>query len=807
MKKLLPLIGGAVGGLVGLGLLFVWLFSGGLTTAEKLDTAMRLLDDGRWDVAGKIGRELEEATDPETDAAWQYVQGVSKLQSLGDELDSPKNRRILSDATDHLTKADEIGFPIGYRGKGKYYLGWCYFHTYRFDEVTKILKSPQELWPKMRSDGFRMNVESNLRKLPADYAEAEAQLEAWASIPGMSESEKARIELARAQNEFEHKNYPALEHHLLRVSEATPEHNAALLWQGRWRIEQAALLEEDSGERKELLEDAKKIIRTVLIAANAPPNLRRQSQFLAGRILRLQGKQQEALGTFSTVRHSNPQSAEAITSGLEEAEILLEQGRLEDTVATCRMLLRNIEDLSLYNGYWLPVAELRTRLLQIGRTLANDRQYMYVVRLASHIELAFPPSDSIRLKAEAYLQWGDDAQAAQVGLSRNDQGPLRRRAEEKYLAAAEQFELLARLELRSTEYPEILWRAVNANQAASDLENANRLLKKYLINEEKTKRPRGFLALARNYMNAAEWEKAIVPLSRCIDEYPNHAILYETRLLAAKANMELDNLDEAVRLLDENLFVYNLSPQSMTWRDSMFTLGLTRFKLGKRALMEAEELPRDGTKSDEILAKYQDSQDQLFKCLKRLGHASTRYTDSPRYFDARYIMAHANRLAASTYKALAEENDAIIESKRRQLLTDWRDLLVDTLQQYATLRDEVTQSQEVFESLEEYESLVRNCVFGEADTLFDLGEWEQAAAAYRSAAGRYMNKPEALEALVQLANCNRQLNNPGEAKKNLTQAEQVLTRIGPEYDAHFVSVTRTDRKGWGDLLTWLKRWD
>lgn len=807
MKKLLPLIGGAVGGLVGLGLLCVWLFSGGITTAGKLDIAMRLLDEGRWDVAGKIGRELEKATDPETDAAWQYVQGVSKLQSLGEELDSPKNRRILADATEHLTKADEIGFPIGYRGKGKYYLGWCYFHTYRFDEVTKILESPQELWPKMRSDGFRMNVESNLRKIPANYAEAEAQLEAWANIPGMSESEKARIELARAQNEFVHQHYPALEPHLLKVSKTTPEHNSALLWRGRWRIEQASLLDEDSPEREALLIDARQIIREVLLAVNAPPSLRRQSQFLAGRILRLQGKNQEALGTFSTVRHANPQSAEAITSGLEEAEILLEQGRLEDTVATCRLLLRNIEDLALYNGYWLPVGELRTRLLQIGRSLANDRQYMYVVELATHIELAFPPSDSVRLKAEAYLQWGDDEQAAQAGLARDEQAKLRRRAKEKYLAAAEQFEQLALLELRSTEYPEILWRAVHANQAANDLENANRLLKKYLINEEKTKRPRGFLALARNYMNAAEWEKAIVPLTRCIDEYPNHAILYEARLLAAKANMELDDLDESVRLLDENLFVYNLSPQSKTWRESMFTLGLARFKQGKRALMEADSLPRDGTKSEEILAKYQESQDHLFMCLKRLGHASTRFANSPRYFDARYIMAHANRLAASTYKALAEENDTIIESKRRQVLNNWRNLLVDTLQQYASLRDEVTQSQEVFDSLDEYESLVRNCVFGEADTLFDLGEWEQAAAAYRSAAGRYMNKPEALEALVQLAHCNRQLDNPAEAKKNLIQAEQVLTRIGPEYDAHFVSVTRTDRKGWTNLLTWLKRWD
>ncbi|GAB5403972.1 MAG: hypothetical protein Aurels2KO_22030 [Aureliella sp.] len=806
MKKLLPLIGGAVGGLVGLGLLCVWLFSGGITADGKLDLATRLLDDGRWDVAGRIARELEDTVDQETNSAWHYVQGVSKLQSLGDELDSPKNRVLLADATEHLVKADEIGFPIGYRGKGRYYLGWCYFHTYQFDEVTKILDSPMELWPRKRSDAFRMNVEANLRKLPADYAEAEAQLEAWASIPGLTMSERARIQLARAQNEFEHQRYPQLEPFLMEIPEETAEHDEALLWRGRWRIEQATLME-PSDKRTALIDEAQQIIRKLMISAGTPKNLRRQSQFLAGRILRLQGKNQEALGSFSTVRHANPQSAEAITSSLEEAEILLEQGKLEDTVATCHLLLRNIEDLSLYNGYWLPVAELRTRLLQIGRSLAADREYQQVIRLATHIELAFPPSDSVRLKAEAYLQWGDDIQAAQMGLTRDQQIPLRRKAEEKYMAAAEQFELLARLELRSTEYPEILWRAINANQAANDLENANRLLKKYLVNEEKTKRPRGFLALAKNYMNAAQWDRAITPLSRCIHEYPNHAILYETRLLAAKAHLEMDQLEEAVKLLDENLFEYNLSPRSETWRDAMFTLGSTRFKQGKRALLEADALARDGAEVDSILPKYQESQERLFQALKRLGHASTRYVDSPRFYEARYMMAHANRLAARTYKELAEENDAIIESKRRQLLSQWRDLLNSTLDQYSTLRDEVSKNQELFESLDQYDALVRNCVFGEADTLFDLGDWESAAEAYRNAAGRYMNKPEALEALVQLAHCNRKLGKPDEAKKNLKQAEQVLSRVPPEMDAQFVSLTRTDRNGWKELLDWLKRWD
>ncbi len=809
MKKLLPLIGAGAGGLIAFSLLFTWLFTGGIGTAGKLDLAMRLLDEGKWDVAGRIARDLEEAglIEPEANAAWNYVQGLSKLLSIGDDLDSPRNRRILGDATEHLIKANEIGFPIGYNGKGKFYLGWCYFNTYRFNDVTKVLKDSEQLWPQRRSDAFKINIESNLRQVPADYAEVARLLEKWDAIPGLSLSEKSRIALARAQYAFELDDFAACEQHLTSVSPSTKEQAAAELWRGRWRIAEAAKLAEADQRRTELLDEASEIIRTVMLSAATPTNIRRQSQFLSGRILRLQNKMQEAIGTLSTVRHASPQSAEAITSSLEEAEILLEAGNLEETVATCHLMLRNIEDLNLYNGYWLPVEELRSRLLEIGRVLSREQEYDYVVKLASHIALAFPPTDSVRLKAEAYLRWGDQLAAQQAGLPRESQIPLRAKAEAKYTAAAEQFEQLARLELRSTEFPEILWRAISAHQAANDLENANRLLKDYLKYEERTIRPRGYLALAKNNMNAGEWKQAITPLQLCINEYPGHAILYDVRLMAAKARMELDDLDEAIELLEENLFDHELAPRSDTWRDSMYHLGLLRYKRGQRAILTADTLPRDGRNTEDILRGYREGQADLAKALEHLGHASTRYENQPKFYESRYLMAVAKRNMATTNKALAEENDAIIESARRKLLTNRRELLNETLTQYRELRDEAAKNQELFESAEQFRTLTRNCQFGEADTLFDLGEWEQAAAAYRNVAGRYMSEPESLEALVQLADCHRKLGKTEEARKTIEQAQQVLGRIPAEMDSQFVSLTRADRAGWDNLLKWLKQWD
>jgi tetratricopeptide (TPR) repeat protein len=114
---------------------------------------------------------------------------------------------------------------------------------------------------------------------------------------------------------------------------------------------------------------------------------------------------------------------------------------------------------------------------------------------------------------------------------------------------------------------------------------------------------------------------------------------------------------------------------------------------------------------------------------------------------------------------------------------------------------------ELFDSQATFNQLQRNCLFGEADVLYDLGRWEEASDAYRNLAGRFMNKPESLEALVRLAECHRKLGKPEEAKKAIHQAEQILSRIPPELDEQFVSLTRADRAGWQKTLGWLKKWD
>jgi TolA-binding protein len=104
-------------------------------------------------------------------------------------------------------------------------------------------------------------------------------------------------------------------------------------------------------------------------------------------------------------------------------------------------------------------------------------------------------------------------------------------------------------------------------------------------------------------------------------------------------------------------------------------------------------------------------------------------------------------------------------------------------------------------------SILRNAHFGEADMNQQLGRYDEAIEAYRVAAGRYPNQPEALEALAQIAECHRKMGRETEARKTLRQAELVLQRIPSDLDGTFVAHTRGDRQHWQKLLGTLKEWN
>ncbi len=793
--------GGAV--VVLFGAIFTYVATSGSGPQKDIKLALSLLDENRWDIAGRIARDLDEDgnIDKDTDSAWHLVQGVATAQSVQDKLESPKNRQVLSTSIKYLEKSQELGFPLGYKGLGQFYLGFSYFNTFKWPEAVDVLKESAMNLPPRRSEALSMAVTAALRQRPVDVASARESLAIWKAIPGLFDSEWARIRLCEAELAIVGNNTAKCEEELAKIDPKLKEIAEADMMRGRWRLN-AADETEDDAKKSEMLTQAEGLFRRCAHSSLTPNEQRRQATYFLGRSLRAQEKYDEALSTLSGTRQRNPGSSEAVASGLEEAEILLELERPDSCIETVRHVLRDLGNVRLYNQQWVTIDQLRGRLLELGRQLRMHGDFQRAIDLAGYFPAVFPGGDSVRLQAETYYNWAEEFENQPVAAA--DVSEHREALQKKFSLAGQFYEDLSRIEMRSVDYPNLVWQASECYQRARDLESSNRLLSEYIKYEERPKQPRGYVALAQNRLNAGDWKKAIVSLQHCIKEYPSHPISYDARLLAARAHNELNELDTATEMLKQNLYDGKLEPTSDTWRNSLFELGATVFKQADKLILETELGPQ--TDWGALSKKLEESHRTFLDAVQQLSEASSRWKDDPRFFETRYMIGKSNRLAAEYPDRLLNSSQVTIDTVRRQLLQQRRDLLEGALQDFQSLHTDLNAMQEVGGLSEQHKSILRNSYFGEADALFKLGRYDEAILAYRNVGNRFLNQPESLEAFVQIAQCQRKLGQTEQAKRTLVQAEQVLRRIPTEYNSQFPLVTRSTRADWQKLIGWMQTW-
>ncbi len=148
---------------------------------RQLDLAVKLLDEGRWDLADRIARDIEKGGDltPARESVWNYVRGVAVVWLPRMHWIHPANRRRLWDSAAFLEKSRDAEWPLGYRGQGTYYLGFCYYNTYDWNKALETLSEVPDSWPERRSDALSMMVDCSLRTTPPEREQADHLLDEW----------------------------------------------------------------------------------------------------------------------------------------------------------------------------------------------------------------------------------------------------------------------------------------------------------------------------------------------------------------------------------------------------------------------------------------------------------------------------------------------------------------------------------------------------------------------------------------------------------------------------------------------------
>ncbi|GIW99479.1 MAG: hypothetical protein KatS3mg111_2812 [Pirellulaceae bacterium] len=771
---------------------------------HELDLAIKFLEEGRVDVAVRLAHDLEAHIDPDANAKWHYLTAASALRSIENELGTPHARRVVTKALAHLEKARQIGFPPGYRVEGRYYLGYCYFLLNRWQEAIDELSGLAEQWPEKRSDIWRLMVRSYLRLAPPDFESASRELASWSRVPGLSREEQAANLLERAVLEFSRQHYAAAEQILTSIPDDTRVRPEAELWRARLRLAEALLeMPQTPLPDSPSLVEATEILRKLRSAASTPEDIRRHAMFLYGRCLRLQGNSQEAMGVLSSLRQIAPRSVEAIAAGLEEAEILLNTDSYSHAVEILHSLLINLEDIGLYDDFWLPRKTLKKRLIDIGRGLAELGDFGLALQHAQNLAIAFPLADSLQLQGEILQRWAE-ALASQPPPQGMPREQYRQLVTQKFLRAAETYEQWTLIEWAAPNYNENLWNAITNYERANDLQRANELLRRYLQYEDRTKRPRALLALGSNLMSEGKWTQALEPLNRCLIEYPEHPVSYDARLMAARTHAEMGDLAEAIELLEENLYDHQLHPSNTTWQQSLLELGKMLYQSGERLVLEARLHPAQDKETER--KSLEESQQRFLEAVYRLTEASRRWETGHAHYYARHLLALSYRQAAEIEQLLMQAQPEQSLHARRKSLQSRRDLLDQALEHYRALSKDLVKNLTSLDNADWAQKLLCSAYFGVADALFDQARWEEAIDAYQNITARFLNEPESLEALVQIAACYDRLGRAREAKHVLATAKQVLARIPNTMNERFAQVTRGSRNDWERLINEMEDW-
>ncbi len=769
------------------------------------------------DVEGEAAEETEEDLQAEWVRLRDFLVGAGKVARSRDAVDARTRRQLLSDAIPSLESSGAGGFPAGREAEGHQLLGQSLYDVSRFAESARHFRAAIELDLALERELMPSLARAQLKSSENMVGDALRTIERYLSDTTLKrdqqrEAESIRIEaliglaqwkeaaaaieaaiqpvpagsVATEAAEADYRDRIKLLRAVLQIKRASQTYGARPRNEGDDRSEVIAALSPTMHDLVDLQREA-------------APKVAARARLWAARANLIQGKQDDALTQLTAARQQRPFGAEGIVGGIEEIELLAEQGRGIEVLQTVRYIIRELGDPSGFDASMIPFEEFRRRTGDAIAMLRTTGQFKDSIDVARSLPPVFEQADALMHEGLGYRDWaamtikegtdigGDVARSASIV------------ARSRYRAAGDAFAEAAQLQFNTEEYLPTQWSAIDAYQKGRHFRRSIQLLEPYLRYEERRRQPRGLVAYGRALLAEGDAERAIESLNSVIIEFPRDPLRYDARLLSAQAHAELGNLEDAQIMLTENLQDGELTPQSPAWRDSLLTLGETLYREAYANHLASEHL-----KPEERIMMMRDNQINLEQSVRYLDEAVQRYWPLPRSVVAAYLSAKAHVMAAQ-WPRVESESTEILDAARRSLRVKADKSLKTALDGFVFLRKHLSETEEEHRLSEREQAMLRNCLMAEADTLREMNDLEKAADAYRTVSLRYMNEPPALEAILGQSRCMKELGRYREADALIQQAEIVLQRIPSEWDDEFENVTRYDRAGWEKLLTWMNK--
>lgn len=804
--------GGAAGILlISLGAL-IWLVSlvlpRGTASSATLEQALKALESGDAASARQIAlaiRSNDELSYHEQGGPL-YVLGIA-IANDADKLWNPREKRMLHlVAAKLLQEARNHGFPEGHEAQGAFQLGKSWLVAGQPNSASEALRLALELDSPQAAEARNLLAESYLLAEPPQPARALTVNADYLLIADLPEADRQTARLREVRIYLTLGQLSKCRQSLDKIPRAGALSIDRAILDAQLLLAQGeALLASDSDpprDTRSFFQQAAETLRSLPLDDIANQESVAAIQYLLGVCFEQLGDDDDAIAQYNRLHRQNADTPDKVAALLREANLLLVHKQFSQAVDLVVKAISDEQQAFGAHNPWMSRDEIQRRLAQMEQTLIDSGAFDEAHQLAGISPGPVPAWQLSQWRANTYEAQAaaSEREAEKTPLVKAEQ--LRGKARADRRRAGREAAHLAEMRALEREFTDDLWRSAEQYYLGRDYPHAIEVVRKYLHNESRSRRPDALLLLAESQLALGEPNQAIETLMECLESFPNHPTAYQARIIAAQAYMEIGLLAEAKAMLAINVDSDSLSPRSAQWRDSLFLMG----KLLHREGLEYEAKSRkNGIDDDNLqasraaLADLEPAHLAFTAAIDQLTKAVERYPEAPQTREARYFLADSYRQAAKwprkRMKLVTIEATKAALARQNQL---WLD---NAIVEYDRIITQLGDVQDSINHTPLEKRLLRNSYFNKADALFDLGRYDDAIRAYSAASNRYQNEPEALGAYVQIAACYRLLHKLQEARGTLQQAQGVLLRMKPE--AKFTAATPYTREEWSALLKWL----
>jgi tetratricopeptide (TPR) repeat protein len=422
-----------------------------------------------------------------------------------------------------------------------------------------------------------------------------------------------------------------------------------------------------------------------------------------------------------------------------------------------------------YESKLLPVVEAR-RICEAGcQAFCRAEDFESAGRLAALYEKLAQPGRVPLLRAQIADSW--TAHLLNHSRSANPEESARclAQAHAQQTEAGRAYEAIAAGAATAGERADALWQAADRYIKAGQEERGLAVLDGLTaLDVADVRRAEAYLLMGAVHQARHEEPEARDAYRKCIEFDRDGTFAYRARYQLAEMEIARGKLEDAERILEQNLSLMMAAPDA-----------------------EAQE------KSYNALANLEFHRGNYRLAAIRFKAALQRYPTSPRALAERQLLADCYRRLA------VEETQAAGHTSRwldPHAETQYRQWLKMAAANYQKLKDDLLARQAAEGLAPADEDVLRRAEFNEAECRFELGtdNFGDAIRLYEMLAARYHHRAEGLDALAQVTQCYWMR---GQADKALEVLDRIRAVLKDMDDAAISgSKVRDSRRGWEDWL-------